>query len=143
MRNSLKTMSISLCAAGLVLSLTACSTDSAIWGPEGAEVRDATSQFVTASKEANGSQRVCSDSKVDLGSPSAWAGLSAGEPEKFSAKKWDTYEELSPTWVINLSYSSATTGAESKKIPSFLFFKGTAKDLCVVAVEWGELTSTS
>lgn len=142
MRNPLKATSISLCTAGLVLGLSACSTDSAVWGSEGAEVREAANQFVSANKGAN-APRVCSDSKADLGSPSKWAGLSTGEPEKFSGKQWETYEQLSPTWVINLSYSSATTGAESRKVPSFLFFKGGGKDLCVVAVEWGELRSTS
>ena len=142
MRNPLRATSISLVATGLLLGLCACSTDSFIWGADGAEVRDAANQFVAASKEANGSPRVCNDSTSDLGSPADWTGLSAGEPAKFSVKQWETYEPLSPTWVINLSYDSDIAQAGAKKVPVFLFFRGSGKDLCVVAVEWSEPFST-
>ncbi|SDL34520.1 hypothetical protein [Microbacterium azadirachtae] len=143
MRKSLKAIAGSLCVAGLPLGLTACSTDSVVWGQEGAAVREATNQFVTANKEADDSPGLCNGSAADLGTPSAWEGLSAGEPAKFSAKDWEAYGSLSPTWVINLSHQSATRGAETKNVPVYLFFKGAGKDLCVAAIEWGEITSTS
>ncbi len=140
-RRSLNLTVASICGLGLTLGLAACSIDSAVWGAEGAAVRDAAQQFVKANI-AGASPEVCESATADLGISSEWAGLEVGEPAKFAEEQWEAYKDLAPTWVINLSYAPSEGGVESKRIPSFLFFQGDRKNLCVVAVEWGDLVPT-
>ncbi|MDQ1076659.1 MULTISPECIES: hypothetical protein [Microbacterium] len=86
--------------AASALALTGCSLDGLIWGPGGANVIDTTEELIEAAAAGNADGMVCEGRDIDLGSPSAWDGLSAEEPEEFVAEYWPEQAEFDPSWVI-------------------------------------------
>jgi len=117
------------------LVLTGCSLDGLIWGPEGAGVIDTTRELIDAAAAGDADGRVCAGPDLDLGSPSAWEGLSAEEPEQFSAEYWPEQAEHDPTWSINLSLPTGRV-ASGVEYPGDLFYREDDGGLCLVDIAW-------
>lgn len=131
---------VALSVGAIVLgACTACSTDSLVWGSDGAAVRATAEQVIDDMKSLGDSSKICADAEVDTGSANAWRGLAAGEPEEYTGKEWEGYAEVAPAWFINLSPGEEAVGGS--EIPSFLFLRGSKNDLCVAAIEWSELAT--
>jgi hypothetical protein len=124
-------------AVVIVLSaaLTGCSLDSVIWGPDGARVIETTEELVGAMADGDRTDLICADSAAELGEPSDWLGLSAGEPERFSAGYWDEQVPLDPQWNINLEGlpRGLTPGST---FPGDVFYRETDEGLCVIDIAW-------
>lgn len=127
---------------GLLAACVGCSTDQFVWGQEGAAVRSVSNEFVEQVRTAGDSAHLCTESNADLGDPADWAGLAAGEPEKYDGSSWEEYADLSPSWLINLSAAEVSGEDSQREVPAFLFFQGSGEDLCVVDVAWGERFTT-
>lgn len=84
--------------------------------------------------------QVCADTDPEVGSSQLWEALAVGEPERYTGEEWKDYADASPTWFINLSPTDEAIGG--REVPSFLFLRGSGESLCVVAIEWGELTTS-
>lgn len=88
------------------------------------------------------SDLICTGSVVDLGTPSDWSGLSAGEPEKFAPEYWADQVALDPQWNINLE--GLPPGAvPGTSYPGDIFYHEGDDGLCVVDVVWTTLISVS
>ena len=120
--------------------LTGCSIDTLIWGGDGAQVIQTTEKLVSDLASGETSDIVCTDSVADLGTPSDWSGLSAGEPEKFKPQYWDNQVALDPQWSINLEGlpEDAVPGIH---YPGDVFYRETDEGLCVIDVAWSTLVS--
>jgi hypothetical protein len=121
--------------AASALALTGCSLDGLIWGPEGASVIDTTRELIDAAAAGDADSLVCEGRDLDLGSPSAWDGLSAEEPEPFVAEYWPEQVDLDPTWSINLSLPTGRV-ASGVEYPGNLFYRDDGGGLCLVDVAW-------
>ena len=77
---------------------------------------------------------------AQLGAPSDWSGLSAGEPEKFVAKYWDDQETLDPQWSISLEGlpEGAVPGSH---YPGDVFYREIGDGFCVIDVAWATLVA--
>lgn len=69
--------------------MTGCSVDTLIWGPDGAQVIETTELLIRDLSAGEPSEIIFDDSVADLGEPTDWAGLSAGEPEHFTGEHWN------------------------------------------------------
>lgn len=123
----------------IVAACTACSTDALVWGSEGAAVRAVAERVIDDIRSSGRSSAVCADADVELGSPRVWETMAPGEPQRYTGEEWEAFAEVSPSWFINLSPTEEATGGVD--IPAFLFLRGSGEELCVVAIEWGELSS--
>ncbi|GAA3627586.1 hypothetical protein GCM10022200_07560 [Microbacterium awajiense] len=120
------------------VSLTGCSIDSVVWGADGARVIQTTEELIDAMAEGDTTDLVCADSVAELGEPSDWVGLSAGEPEHFFADYWDEQVPLDPQWNINLEGLPAGLTPGSA-FPGDVFYRETAAGLCVIDIAWSNL----
>ena len=129
-----------LSAGAFATLLTGCSVDAMIWGSDGAQVIQTTESLVRALAAGETSDLICADSAADLGAASDWAGLSAGEPEKFVGDYWEEQASLDPQWSINLEglVDGATPGRE---YPGDVFYRESDEGLCVIDVAWWTLTA--
>lgn len=121
-------------------TLTGCSIDSVIWGPDGARVIQTTEDLVDDMSGGEASDLICDDSAAELGEASDWVGLSAGEPEHFVAEYWDEQATLDPQWSINLEGlpDGLTPGAT---YPGDVFYRATDEGLCVIDIVWSTLVA--
>ena len=131
-----------LAVAGIVTvgagSLTGCSVDAMIWGPDGAAVIRATDAVVEDMTSGIATDLVCDDATPELGTAADWQGLSAGEPERFRAEYWEDLVPLDPQWNINLE--GLPDGAvQGDEFPGDIFYRETDEGLCVVEVVWSTL----
>lgn len=124
----------------LSVTLTGCSIDSVIWGADGARVIQTTEELIDAMVEDDTTDIVCADSVAELGQPSDWVGLSAGEPEHFFADYWDEQVPLDPQWNINLEGlpKGLTPGST---FPGDVFYRETDEGLCVIDIAWSTLVT--
>lgn len=127
-------------AVAVGLTLTGCSIDTVIWGPEGARVIGMTDRVVQDVVAGTTSPHACSDSEADFGEPQRWVGLSGGEPERLNGSFWQEQQSLGATWTINLEGLDTTTAENGGSYPSYVFFRETGDDLCVIDIEWGTVT---
>lgn len=141
MRKSVRIFTLGVCIS-LAAACVACSTDSVVWGAEGAQVRAVTEQVIDDIEASGETSKVCTDAAVELGSSTAWEGLAAGEPEEYTGDQWEDFADLSPTWVINLSPTHTEHVEGVQEVPVYLFYRGSGEDLCVVGIEWGELATS-
>lgn len=126
----------------LAALLTGCSLDTLIWGSDGAQVIQTTEQLVSAVASGETSDLVCADSMADLGTPSDWSGVSAGEPEKFTPEYWTDQVALAPQWSINLE--GLPEGAvPGTRYPGDVFYRETDEGLCVIDIVWSTLVSVN
>ncbi|MFS0894262.1 hypothetical protein [Microbacterium sp. 179-I 3D3 NHS] len=126
--------------AVVVAACSGCSTDALVWGSEGAAVRSVAEQVIDDMQSSGSSSKLCADAALEVGSSEVWETMAPGEPEKYTGEESKDYTDASPTWFINLSPTDdATSGSE---VPNFLFLRGSGEDLCVVAIEWGELSTS-
>lgn len=137
---SIRQVGCGFLAGALAAMLTGCSVDSLIWGSDGAQVIQMTEKLVSDLAVGQASEIVCMNSVADLGEPSDWSGLSAGEPEKFVAEYWDDQAALNPQWSINLEGlpEGAVPGSQH---PGDVFYRETDDGLCVIDVAWATLVS--
>ena len=137
---TLRGAALALVALVLPAALTGCSIDSVIWGPDGAGVIQTTEELVDAMAEGNPTDLICADSAAELGEPSDWQGLSAGEPEHFFADYWDEQVPLDPQWNINLEGlpEGLTPGSA---FPGDVFYRETDEGLCVIDIAWSTLAA--
>ena len=140
MVGTLRGAALALVALVLPAALTSCSIDSVIWGPDGAGVIQTTEELVDAMAEGNPTDLICADSAAELGEPSDWQGLSAGEPEHFFADYWDEQVPLDPQWNINLEGlpEGLTPGSA---FPGDVFYRETGEGLCVIDIAWSTLVA--
>lgn len=126
----------------LAALLTGCSIDTLIWGNDGAQMIQTTEKLVSDLASGKTSDIVCTDSVANLGAPSDWAGLSAGEPEEFFAGYWVDQAALDPQWSINLEglHEGAVPGTH---FPGDVFYRETDDGLCVIDVAWSTLVSVN
>lgn len=123
-----------LSVGALAALLTGCSIDSLIWGSDGAQVIQTTEKLVSDLASGETSDIVCMDSVADFGAPSDWSGLSAGEPEEFSAEYWE--------WSINLE--GPPEGAmPGTHYPGDIFYRDIDDGLCVIDVSWSTLVAVN
>ena len=94
-----------------------------------------TEELVDAMTDGKPTDLICTDSAADLGEPSDWLGLSAGEPERFFADYWDEQVPLDPQWNINLEGlpEGLTPGST---FPGDVFYRETDQGLCVIDIAW-------
>ena len=137
---TLRGAALALVALVLPAGLTGCSIDSVIWGPDCAGVIQTTEELVDAMAEGNPTDLICADSAAELGEPSDWQGLSAGEPEHFFADYWDEQVPLDPQWNINLEGlpEGLTPGST---FPGDVFYRETDEGLCVIDIAWSTLVA--
>lgn len=129
-----------LSAGALAALLTGCSIDTLLWGNDGAQVIQTTEKLVSDLASGETPDTLCTDSVADLGMPSDWTGLSAGEPGKFVAEYWHDQAALDPQWSINLE--GLPEGAEpGTHYPGDVFYRETDDGLCVIDVAWTTLIS--
>jgi len=128
--------------AGLVIACTACSPEAVVYGSEGAAVRAVSNEVIADVTDSGQSSKVCADAQVDFGDSTSWDGLSAGEPEKFNGEQWKEYDDLSPTWFINVSQSQPDEGVSGQEVPAVIFFRGDGDALCVAGVAFGTRTTS-
>lgn len=135
----LRSLAVAVLAAGCAVVATGCSVvDALIWGSDGAEVIATTEAFIgdVASGEASG--LLCEDFAAELGTAADWAGLAAGEPERFSVDYWEDRVALDPQWNINLEgLPAGIAGGET--YPGDIFYRETDEGLCVIDVVWSTL----
>lgn len=129
-----------LSAGALAALLTGCSIDTLIWGSDGAQVIQMTEKLVNDLASGGTSGIVCTDSVADLGAPSDWSGLSAGEPEEFVAEYWEDQAALDPQWSINLEGipKGAVPGSH---YPGDVLYRESDDGLCVIDVAWATLVA--
>ncbi|WP_308289069.1 hypothetical protein [Microbacterium trichothecenolyticum] len=137
---TLRTAASAYVALVLSAALTGCSIDSVIWGRDGARVIQTTEELIDAMAEGNPTDLICADSAADLGRPSDWTGLSAGEPEHFFADYWEEQVPLDPQWNINLEGlpEGVTPGST---FPGDVFYRDTGEGLCVIDIAWSTLVA--
>lgn len=124
----------------LAATLTGCAMDVLRWGPDGAQVIQTTEELIGDLSAGDPSDIICDDSAADLGEPTDWAGLAAGEPEHFVAEYWDEQVPLDPQWSINLE--NVPDGARpGDTYPGDVFYRATDEGLCVVDVAWWTIES--
>lgn len=124
--------------AVLAAAMTGCSVDTLIWGPDGAQVIETTELLTRDLSAGEPSEIICDDSVADLGEPTDWAGLSAGEPEHFTGEHWIEKAPLGPQWMINLEgLPDGATGGDT--YPGDVFYRGTDDGLCVIDIAWQTL----
>ncbi|HWS51466.1 MAG TPA: hypothetical protein VN241_10670 [Microbacterium sp.] len=134
-------MRSSRCAVSVIalivvaVPLAGCSADTLIWGAEGARVISTTEQLVELAGDGEGDRLACSDAVADFGASADWAGLSAGEPERFHAEYWPEQEPLEPVWNINLELGS-DSAEPGLVFPGDVFYRETDAGLCVIDVVW-------
>ena len=140
MVGTLRGAALALVALVVPAALTGCSIDSAIWGPDGARVIQTTEELVDAMADGTPTDLICADSAADLGEPSDWLGLSAGEPERFFADYWDEQVPLDPQWNINLEGlpEGLTPGST---FPGDVVYRETDEGLCVIDIAWSTLVA--
>ena len=99
-----------------------------------------TEKLVSDLASGESSDLVCMNSVADLGAPSDWSGLSAGEPEEFVAEYWHDQSALDPQWSINLEGlpEGAVPGSH---YPGDVFYRETDDGLCVIDVAWVTLVA--
>ena len=136
----LRRASCGLIALALSVGLTGCSLDSVIWGTDGARVIQTTEELIDAMAGGNPTDLVCADSEAELGGPSDWLGLSAGEPEHFFADYWEEQVPLDPQWNINLEGLPEGL-APGSAFPGDVFYRETDEGLCVIDVAWSTLVA--
>jgi hypothetical protein len=124
----------------LAVALTGCSPDLLIWGPDGARVIDTTEQAIAAASADDMTAFACADSAADFGEPEDWRGLSAGEPEGFTADYWPDQAALEPDWSINLEMGGSAE--DGRVFPGDLFFRDADDGLCIVDIAWWTVEST-
>ncbi|HEY9310639.1 MAG TPA: hypothetical protein VIP82_22795 [Microbacterium sp.] len=136
----LRRASFGLAALVLSIGLTGCSMDSVIWGPDGAGVIQTTEELIDAMAGGSPTDLICADSEAELGGPIDWLGLSAGEPEQFSAEYWEEQAPLDPQWNINLEGppEGLTPGST---FPGDVFYRETEDGLCVIDIAWSTLVA--
>lgn len=123
-----------------VAACTACSTDSLVWGSEGAAVRSVAERVIDDMQSLGDSSEVCAGADLEMGSSQAWETMAVGEPERYTGEERTDYADVSPTWFINLSPTDDAIGGT--EVPSVLFLRGSGEDLCIVAIEWGDLSTS-
>jgi hypothetical protein len=124
----------------LAALLAGCTFDSLIWGSDGAKVIEATEKLIADLAAGETSDLVCADSTADLGNPSDWSSLSAGEPEKFTGKYWKDQAALNPKWSINLE-GLPEGAASGTTYPGDVFYREINGELCVIDVAWATLSA--
>lgn len=124
----------------LSVALTGCSVDSVIWGADGARVIETTEELIDAMADDGSTDLACADSVAELGHPSDWVGLSAGEPEHFFADYWDEQAPLDPQWNINLEGLPEGL-APGSAFPGDVFYRETDEGLCVIDIAWSTLVT--
>ncbi len=131
---------LTLVALVLSAALTGCSVDSVIWGQDGARVIQTTEELVDAMADGTPTDLICEDSAAELGEPSDWLGLSAGEPERFVAEYWEEQVPLDPQWNINLEGlpEGLTPGS---RFPGDVFYRETDEGVCVIDIAWSTLVA--
>ncbi|MFJ2144335.1 hypothetical protein ACIOJF_03430 [Glutamicibacter sp. NPDC087831] len=129
-----------LSVGALAALLTGCSINSLIWGNDGAQVIQTTEKLVNDLASGETSDIVCTESVADLGTPSDWSGLSAGEPEEFFAGYWVDQVALDPQWSINLEGLPKGV-VPGTHFPGDVFYRETDEGLCVIDVAWSTLVS--
>lgn len=136
----LRPLAAALLAAACAASLTGCSVDTLIWGGDGARVIETTESLIADLADGEASELVCADAQADLGTPTDWQGLSAGEPERFVPGYWDAQVPLDPQWSINLE--GLPEGAAPGSVhPGDVFYRETDEGLCVIDVAWSTLAA--
>lgn len=140
-RFTLEIAGLGACAVAVV-ALAGCSTDSVIWGSEGAEVRAVAEEFIGDAAAAADPESACADASLRVGEPEAWEGLAAGEPEEYAPDQPDEQGDLSPTWRINLSPDGSEKSTGTRTVPTELFLRGDGDELCVIEVSWGVQTTS-
>ncbi|MDF2582191.1 MAG: hypothetical protein K0R33_834 [Mycobacterium sp.] len=125
----------------LLVALTGCSVDSLIWGTEGAGVIQTTNRVIEAGQSGEAASFLCSTAEVDLGEPSDWQGLTAGEPEHFNPEYWAEQAPLEPAWNVNLQLEPERA-VSGYAFPGDVFFQETEDGLCVLDVVWSTVTSS-
>lgn len=131
-----------LSVGALAALLTGCSIDTLIWGSDGAQVIQTTEKLLSDLASGETSDIVCTNSVADLGTPSDWSGLSAGEPEKFAPEYWDDQVALDPQWSINLEGlpEGAVPGTH---YPGDVFYREIDGGLCLIDVVWSTLVAVN
>lgn len=121
------------------MTVTGCSVvDALIWGNDGAEVIATTEDLIEALASGGTSGLLCEDFAAELGTAADWAGLAAGEPERFFADYWEDQVALDPQWNINLE--GLPDGiAVGDAYPGDVFYRETDEGLCVIDVVWPTL----
>lgn len=99
-----------------------------------------TEKLVSDLASGGTSDIVCMDSVADLGAPSDWSGLSAGEPEEFFAGYWIDQAALDPQWSINLE-GLPEDAVPGIRYPGDVFYLETEDGLCVIDVAWATLVA--
>lgn len=119
-------------------AMTGCSVDTLIWGPDGAQVIETTELLIRDLSAGEPSEIICDDSVADLGEPTDWAGLSAGEPEHFTGEYWMEKAALDPQWMINLEgLLDGSTGGDA--YPGDVFYRDADNRLCVIDIAWSTI----
>lgn len=111
--------------------------ESVIWGPDGAGAIQTTEELIDAMADGNPTDLIC---EAELGGPSDWLGLSAGEPEHFFAEYCEEQAPLDPRWNINLEGvpEGLTPGSG---FPGDVFYRETEDGLCVIDIAWSTLVA--
>ena len=99
-----------------------------------------TEKLIDAMAHGNPSDFMCADSTAELGDPSDWLGLSAGEPEHFFEDYWDEQAPLDPQWNINLEGLPEGLMPGST-FPGDVFYRETDEGLCVIDIAWATLVA--
>lgn len=129
---------VGLTVVVLPATLSGCSIDSVIWGPDGARVIQTTEELVDDMSTGGASGLICDESVADLGEATDWVGLSAGEPEHFVGDYWEKQALLDPQWSINLEGLPEVLTPGST-YPGDVFYRETDKGLCVIDIAWSTL----
>lgn len=128
-------LATALCGA-LLIALTACSVNVLLWGPEDGRVIDTTEQLIAAAPGGEQGSFVCDGVTVDFGDASDWDGLSAGEPGPHDPTASVDRPGLDASWRINLEIGAIGIDETTRYVPSDVFFRETATDICVADIIW-------
>ncbi|MFD1494434.1 MULTISPECIES: hypothetical protein [Microbacterium] len=135
---ALRAAMVGFTVVALSATLSGCSIDSVIWGPDGARVIQTTEELVDDMSTGEASGLICDESVADLGEATDWVGLSAGEPEHFVADYWEKQAALDPQWSINLEGLPEGLSPGST-YPGDVFYRETDEGLCVIDIAWSTL----
>lgn len=125
-----------------VAAASGCAaSDALIWGIDGAKVIAATDDLVEAMATGVDSDLLCDEFAGDVGTPADWAGLSTGEPERFTGEFWVDQVPLDPQWSINLE-GLAPDAEVGDTAPGDVFYSETDHGLCVIDIVWSTLIAT-
>lgn len=124
----------------VVGTLSGCSLDTVIWGPEGAAVIQQTDRVIAAAASGEADVLACPDSAADFGAPSDWQELGSGELEPFNPDRWPGREALDPAWTINLETGGSQL-LSGQSYPADLLLRDDSAGLCVVEVAWAVIES--